>query len=161
MPSSFGERALCCRNLVDKGHLREAGIPTSWWKLISVPISPDLLVAHTLPSSRRTRIEESSEFISTRSVFNLTWFWQNLKAYQPHWNMDLNSISLPGASLIAQWVKNPPAMQDTLVQFQGWKNPWRRERLPIPGFWPREFSGVFTPWVSKELSTTEWLLLSL
>jgi len=27
------------------------------------------------------------------------------------------------ASLIAQLVKNPPAMQETLVQFQGWEDP--------------------------------------
>ena len=27
------------------------------------------------------------------------------------------------ASLIAQLVKNPPAMQETLVQFLGWKDP--------------------------------------
>ena len=26
-------------------------------------------------------------------------------------------------SLVAQLVKNPPAMQETLVQFQGWKDP--------------------------------------
>ena len=28
-----------------------------------------------------------------------------------------------GASLVAQLVKNPPAMQETLVQFLGWKDP--------------------------------------
>ena len=26
-------------------------------------------------------------------------------------------------SLVAQLVKNPPAMQDTLVQFLGWEDP--------------------------------------
>ena len=39
------------------------------------------------------------------------------------------------ASLVAQLVKNPPAMWET------WFNPWagmipRRERLPTPVFWP-------------------------
>ena len=38
------------------------------------------------------------------------------------------------ASLIAQLVKNPPAMQETLVQFWIRKIPWRKERLPIPVF---------------------------
>ena len=38
------------------------------------------------------------------------------------------------ASLIAQFVKNPPAMQETLVQFWFRKIPWRKERLPIPVF---------------------------
>ena len=28
-----------------------------------------------------------------------------------------------GASLVAQTVKNPPAMQETLVQFVGWEDP--------------------------------------
>ena len=28
-----------------------------------------------------------------------------------------------GASLIAQLVKNPPAMQETLVRFLGWEDP--------------------------------------
>ena len=38
------------------------------------------------------------------------------------------------ASLIAQLVKNLPAMQETLVQFLGQKICWRRDRLPIPVF---------------------------
>ena len=38
-------------------------------------------------------------------------------------------------SLIVQWVKNPPAMQETLVRFLGRDNPpWRRDRLSIPVF---------------------------
>ena len=40
----------------------------------------------------------------------------------------------PRASLIAQLVKNPPTMQETLVHFLGWKIPWRRDRLPTPVF---------------------------
>ena len=32
-------------------------------------------------------------------------------------------ISLPRASLVAQLVKNPPAMQETLVQFLGQEDP--------------------------------------
>ena len=35
------------------------------------------------------------------------------------------------------------------------KIPWRRERLPIPVFWPREFHGLYSPW--KESDTTERL----
>ena len=38
------------------------------------------------------------------------------------------------ASLITQLVKNPPAMQETPVQFLGQEDPWRRYRLPIPVF---------------------------
>ena len=37
-------------------------------------------------------------------------------------------------SLIAQLVKNLPAMQETLVQSLSRENPWRRDRLPTPVF---------------------------
>jgi len=32
------------------------------------------------------------------------------------------------ASLIAQLVKNPPEMQETLVQFLGWKDPLEKRK---------------------------------
>ena len=38
------------------------------------------------------------------------------------------------ASLITQLAKNPPAMQETPVQFLGQEDPWRRDRLPTPIF---------------------------
>ena len=38
------------------------------------------------------------------------------------------------ASLVAQLVKNPPTMQEILVQCWVWKIPWRRDRLPSPVF---------------------------
>ena len=38
------------------------------------------------------------------------------------------------ASLVAQLVKNPPAMQETLVGFLGHEDPWRRDRLSTPVF---------------------------
>ena len=46
------------------------------------------------------------------------------------------------ASLVAQLVKNLPAMRETWVRSLGWKIRWRRERLPPPVFWPGE---VYTP----------------
>ena len=92
--------------------------------------------------------------------------------------------------LVAQLVKNPPAMQETWVRSLSWEDPlekgmathssflgrplwrswsrislqcrrpgfnpwagkilWRRERLPIPAFWPREFHGLYSPWGCKE-----------
>ena len=33
--------------------------------------------------------------------------------------------------------------------------PWRRERLPTPVFWPREFHGLYSPRGHKESDTTE------
>ena len=56
------------------------------------------------------------------------------------------------ASLVAQLVKNLP---ETWVG----KIPWRRERIPTPLFWPREFHGLYRPWGRKESDMTEQLLL--
>ena len=46
--------------------------------------------------------------------------------------------------------------------FDPWvgKIPWKRERLPIPVIWPREFHGLYSPWGRKELDMTERLSLS-
>ena len=43
-------------------------------------------------------------------------------------------VLLLGASLVAQLVKNSPAMQETLVRFLGQEIPWRRDWLPTPMF---------------------------
>ena len=50
------------------------------------------------------------------------------------------------ASLVAQLVKNLPAIRETWVRSLGWENPLERERLPMPVFWPREFHGLYSPW---------------
>ena len=62
----------------------------------------------------------------------------------------LNCTSL-WASLVAQMVKNLPAMRETWVG----KIPWRTERLPTPAFWPGVLHGLYSPWGHKELDTTE------
>ena len=88
--------------------------------------------------------------------------------------------------LIAQLVKNLPAMQETWVRSLGWedslekgKATWCEEaslvtpgcderkysvycrvpRLPTPVFWPGEFHGPYSPSGCKESYTTEWLSL--
>ena len=53
------------------------------------------------------------------------------------------------ALLVAQLVKNPPAMRETWVQPLGWENPWRMEHLPTPVFLPGEFHGLYSPWVTE------------
>ena len=47
------------------------------------------------------------------------------------------------ASLVAQLVKNPPVVRETWVQSLGWEDPWRREWLPTPVFWPGKFHGLY------------------
>ena len=47
----------------------------------------------------------------------------------------LSEFLLQGSSLIAQLVENPPAMQETPVQFLGWEDPLEKgKRLPTPVF---------------------------
>ena len=52
-------------------------------------------------------------------------------------------------------------MQETWVRFLRLEDPWRREQLPTPVFWPGEFRGLYSPWGRKESDTTEQLSLSL
>ena len=58
------------------------------------------------------------------------------------------------ASLVAQLVKNLPAMWETWVNPWVRKILWQRERLPTPVFWPGEFHGLYSPWGCKELDVT-------
>ena len=60
-----------------------------------------------------------------------------------------------GASLVAQTVKNPPAMWETWVQSLGWEDALEKEQLPTPVSWPRESHVLYSPWGHKELDTTE------
>ena len=67
----------------------------------------------------------------------------------------LSSPAFQVASLVAQLVKNPPAMWETWIG----KIPWRRESLPIPVFWLGEVHGLYIPWDHKESDTVERLSL--
>ena len=65
-----------------------------------------------------------------------------------------------GASLMAQLVKNLPAMWETWVQFLGLEDPWQRECLPTPVFLSGEFYGQrtlggYSPQGHKELNMTK------
>ena len=66
------------------------------------------------------------------------------------------------ASLVAQLVKNPPAMWETWFLSLGWKDPLEKEKATTPVFWPGEFHGQripagYSPWGLKELDLTEQL----
>ena len=69
---------------------------------------------------------------------------------------------LDWTSLVAQLVKNLPAMRETWVRSWVGKIPWRRERLPTLVFWPGEFHGQrslagYSPWGRKKFDTAEQL----
>ena len=57
-------------------------------------------------------------------------------------------------SLVAQLVKNLPAMWETW--FDAWvgKIPWRRDWLLTPVLWPGEFHGLYSPWGCRICSFT-------
>ena len=51
------------------------------------------------------------------------------------------------ASLVAQLVKNPPAMWETWIWFLDWEDPLEKGKaMPTPVFWPGEFHGLYNPW---------------
>ena len=70
------------------------------------------------------------------------------------------------SSLVAQLVKNPPAMQETWVQSLGWEDPLQKGMATHPVFWPGEFHGQrslagYSPWGHKKSKMTVQLLFSL
>ena len=70
-----------------------------------------------------------------------------------------------GASLLAQMVKNLPAIQEAWVRSLGQKDPWEKGTA-TPVFFPGEFHGQrnltgYSPWGCKESDTAEQLTLTL
>ena len=69
------------------------------------------------------------------------------------------------AFLVAQLVKNLPAMQESSnqpwVQSLSWEDPLEKGKStqPTPEFWPGEFHELYSPWGHKESDMTEWLSL--
>ena len=73
-------------------------------------------------------------------------------------------IQYSWVSLVAQMVKNPPAMQQTWVWFLGWEDPLQEGIATHSSFlaWkiPRQRSlAGYRPWGPKESDMTEWLSL--
>ena len=58
-------------------------------------------------------------------------------------------------------VKNPPAMQETWVQFLGWEDPLEKGKATHSSILPGEFHGLYSPWDHKELDMTDRPSLSL
>ena len=68
------------------------------------------------------------------------------------------------ASLVAQTVKNLPAVQETWVQSLDWEDPLEEGMATTPVFLPGEFHGQrslvgHSPWDHEESDTTKRLLL--
>ena len=63
------------------------------------------------------------------------------------------------ASLVAQLVRNLPAMRETWVRFLGREDPMEKGKAARSIFWPGEFQGLHSSWGRKESDTTEQLSL--
>ena len=63
--------------------------------------------------------------------------------------------------MVAQMVKNLPAMRETQIPSLGWEDPLEKDMQPTPVFLPRESYGQrlagYSLWGHKELNTTERL----
>ena len=79
----------------------------------------------------------------------------------------LGASDKPCSSLVAQTVKNLPAMQKTWVQSLGQEDPLEKEMAAHSGIlagripWTEEPGGLYSPWDCKELDMTKGLTLSL
>ena len=67
------------------------------------------------------------------------------------------------ASLVAQLVKNPPAIWKTWVRSLGWEDPLEKGKVTHSSTlaWPGEFHRLYSPCDCKESDTTEPLVLAL
>ena len=69
-------------------------------------------------------------------------------------------LNLKRASLVAQLVKNPPAMRKTWVQSLGWEEPLEKGKANHCSILAWRISQT-SPWDHKESDMTEQLSLSL
>ena len=61
------------------------------------------------------------------------------------------------ASLLAQLVKNLPAVWETWVQSLGWEDPLEKETATYSSI----LTWRYSPWSCKDSDMTEWLLLTI
>ena len=59
------------------------------------------------------------------------------------------------ASLVAQLVKNPPAMQETWVRYLGWEDPLEKGKATHSSILAQRINGLYSPWGHKEWDTTK------
>ena len=65
------------------------------------------------------------------------------------------TLQYSGVSLVAQLVKNPPTMQETWVQFLGWKDPGKGKGYPLQYSGLENSMDFYSPWGHKESDMTE------
>ena len=68
--------------------------------------------------------------------------------------INMNPYSRRWASLVAQLVKNPPAMRETWVRSLGREDPLEKGKATHSSILAEEFHGLYSPWGLKESDTT-------
>ena len=64
-------------------------------------------------------------------------------------------------SLVAQLVKNLPAMGETWIRSVDWDDFLEKGKvIPTPVFWPGELHELYSPWGRKESDMTDQLSLT-
>ena len=129
----------CCRPLTASYTGSQAPPPVTLSCSLLNPYWPQFFLEHTTNTSSSSPLYLASPLPGKFSAHITVWFTPSLSSFF------FSNVALERpfrASLVAQRVKNPPAMQETLVL-------WRRERLPTPVFWPGESHGLYSPWGVK------------
>ena len=104
----------------------------------------------------------SSSYSST-PVFHLQFlYWSFWEGFVMSISKIVSFKMVLRASLVAQTVKNSPAMWETWLRTLGWEDPWKKAWQPTPVFLPGEFPGQrspvgCSPWSCKESDMTERL----
>ena len=133
------------------------------WRLLSVlchmglsSISCFIKASESIKQEIECQIEREnvivlSKWASERMLSNKSQFFFLNKYLWKWW-----------ASLVAQTVNNPPAMQETWLWSMGYKSPLEEEVSTHSSKFQgqRNLMG-YSPWCRKELDMTEWLMLSL
>ena len=78
------------------------------------------------------------DFIEFKDQVKKNWLFGNIESSYP-WIR---------ASLVAQLVKNLPAVPETCIPSLDF--PWRREGILTPVLWNGGFHGLYSPWDHKE-----------
>ena len=130
--------------------------------MLVLPLLPSSSQHHKLPislwqHSRRVRKKFLNKFVNFFLVLIAANLYSSNK-FTTHSQLSQPYPQYEGASLAAQLVKYPPAMQETPVPFLGREDSLEKEQLPISVFWPGEFHGLYSPW-GHRVDATEWLPL--
>ena len=105
-------------------------------------------------------------FHHVRTQWDDNCLWTRKQVLTRHWICGCLSFGLPSRTMKNKFLllisHSAVCMQRGRPRFSPWvgKIPWRREQLPIPVVYLREFHGLYSPWGGNESDTTEQLSLS-